>query len=209
MAKYSNRSNRCHRERNTSRGNKGSFISCKTGRTRRPVFSRPLSRMGELRGAPGWPGRGFAARGRRGRGRRAYLIERRDPKLYAKLENLIQTIPWNWPDKAIERLEEMQGTLMKAEERLEKQKGPAWGDLPLFRGSTPRDPDPEGELAGEMFSLQEEVVSAIMEAQEMIDDGAAYADSEGTYGEGSGEFTDRMEEIVSELEASLSGNGGW
>jgi len=34
MAKYSNKSNRCHREKNTSRGNKGTFISCKTTTTR-------------------------------------------------------------------------------------------------------------------------------------------------------------------------------
>ena len=149
----------------------------------------------------------FAAKGRRARGRRASLIQRQDPKLYAKLEHLIQTVPWNWPDKAIDRLEDIQGTLMKAEARLQKQKGPAWGDLPLFRGAAPRDPDPEGELAGELFSLQEEAVNAIMEAQGMIDDGTAYEDPYGTSGEGSDEFTERMEDLVAELEGTLTGSG--
>jgi hypothetical protein len=71
MSKYSNRSKRCHRERNTSRGNKGTFISCKVGGGRRPVSRRPLSPLARLRSGAGWPGAGFAAKGRRAGGRRA------------------------------------------------------------------------------------------------------------------------------------------
>tara|TARA_Y100000034_G_scaffold88342_1_gene106042 strand:+ start:137 stop:631 length:495 start_codon:yes stop_codon:yes gene_type:complete len=163
--------------------------------------------MGELRSGPGWPGAGFAARGRRGRGRRASLIERRDPKLYAKLENQIQTIVWNWPDQTLSGLENVQDTLMQAEKKLASKRGPSWGDLPLFRASAPRDLDPGGELESELLTLQQEVEDVIREAQEMIDDDIAYDNPRGTSGRGSDEFTERMEELVGELEGSLTGSG--
>ncbi len=83
MAKYSNKSKRCHRERSTSRGKKGTFISCKTtttrGRPREGVVYRltggpdtPSIARGDTWEQSAMQPRQMGLFGRRARGRRDF-----------------------------------------------------------------------------------------------------------------------------------------